>query len=343
MMNKKVLFGSIAVIFLITSYFIFFQQRKVLSGVVTGLYGQENYVLSQDEKLPLKVGDPIYLGQTVVTGKNSSVEIVCDRDDAKKRSTTINIFQNSHFTINKSFLSSEKEFNARLIIGWLKVNIDNLFQTDGFEIETPNAVIGVRGTKFYMQAARDIEKPVSTAHVIESTGSHKVTAKHLGYGQKDERIIPVGQSAVITDDKIILRPINFSLLPKVPVYHRTIPKKELEQEKGSTKKTNKEMEFIEIPPEPMGWKTPSDPAKRTACHELYDRLAEKKDDCSIFQAAELMQAMLSHKPPYYTLTQCRAWHEDVIQKGRITKSCDSLCGYTVNDCKKKLPGWVVPR
>ena len=324
-MNKKVIFGSVIVLFLIISYFIFFQQRKVLSGVVTGLHGVENYILSQDEKLPLKVGDPIYLGQTIITGKNSSVEIVCDQDDSKKRATTINVLQNSQFTIHKSFSSSEKEFNARLIIGWLKVTIDNLFQTDGFEIETPNAVIGVRGTKFYMQTAMENGKQVSTAHVIEVTGSHKVTAKHLGYGQKDERIIPAGQSAVITDDKIILRSINYLLLPKVPVYNRT-----------ATKKESDELDLIVLPPQPFGWQTPSDPAKRSACDDLYDLLRKKSDDCSNFQADELTQAMLGHKAPYYTLAQCRAWHEDIIKKGRITKSCDSLCGYAAHDCRKKL-------
>lgn len=114
-------------------------------GLLVIVKGQVQIAKSKAQPVVAKVGGKIFPQDTVITGKDSRAKIVMnDRN-------IINVLPETRLRID-SYISNLKEKNVRLslIEGKVRTNVEQKYDdTDNrFEIKTPSAVAGVRGTQF---------------------------------------------------------------------------------------------------------------------------------------------------------------------------------------------------
>lgn len=114
-------------------------------GLLMIVKGQVQIIKLNASPVSAKVGAKVYQQDTIVTGKDSRAKIVMsDRN-------IINVLPETRLRIDQ-YISNVKEKNVRLslIEGKVRSNVEQ--QYDGsenkFEIKTPSAVAGVRGTQF---------------------------------------------------------------------------------------------------------------------------------------------------------------------------------------------------
>lgn len=100
----------------------------------------------------------LFSGDTVKTGSNSSAEIAFD----EKNMNIVKISPQSHVVI-KLFKNEKIE----LLDGTLFSSIKNLPEGSNFEVRTPMATCGVRGTEFMV--SNDKEKTLTTLSVLQNT------------------------------------------------------------------------------------------------------------------------------------------------------------------------------
>ena len=220
MNNKLILFLScICLVLILVGFFFFFKsQKNEVQGFVSGIFGEENYVVMGDKKEKLKLNDPIQIEDTVITGASSSLEITFDVKDEKGRTTLINLYENSELKIQKTFLKSKNGFQVQLLLGYIKVIAKNLLQTDEFKVSTPNATIGVRGTKFYSQYVS--ESQTTNLHVVEVSEKREVV---IAPEKQVETIVPVMTTATVVKMQAPeLKPLDTSILPEDPIYIRDL-------------------------------------------------------------------------------------------------------------------------
>ncbi|MBI3018533.1 MAG: hypothetical protein HYY61_01370 [Deltaproteobacteria bacterium] len=215
-MKKKLLFGSIlgGVVLGLLFFWAFLQKESLPSpGIVTGIYGTKIFL----KNTPLKLGDQIRLGQKIITGENSSVELTFDSQDSKSRKTVINIYENSEFIVESTFLTPQNKFLAKLIKGYIKSVIQNLLPEDTHKIISPNAITGVRGTRYYIQFLP--EEETTKVHVLDVSSQRKVTAAVKG--QPEVEVPPQKTAVIIKNQAPILKDLDPSELPKEPPYQRS--------------------------------------------------------------------------------------------------------------------------
>ena len=212
--------------------FLFKSQKKEVQGLVSGVFGAENYVVSSGEKSKLKLNDPIQVEDTIITGPSSSLEITFDVKDEKGRTTLINIYENSELKIQDTFLKSQNKFKIHLLFGYIKVLAKNLLQTDEFKVTTPNAIVGVRGTKFYSQYVK--ESQTTNLHVLEVSEKKDVV---IAPEKQAETIVPPMTTATVVQEQApVLKPLDTSILPEDPIYIRDLEDLKALLMKGQTPK-----------------------------------------------------------------------------------------------------------
>jgi len=113
-------------------------------GKVTDVQGNlvaQNIEMGQRE---LKMGEAVYLGDTLISDDTARAQI----DFTDK--TTLLLIPNSSFTISDYSTSGTRRFLAKLQQGGIRVSTGLIAKKkpENFEIETPDATIGVRGTTF---------------------------------------------------------------------------------------------------------------------------------------------------------------------------------------------------
>jgi hypothetical protein len=93
-------------------------------------------------------GAVLHEGDVVRTGADGRVEI------SLPGGSTLRLGQNAAFEL-RELAPERKRFRARLWIGSLWAKVHKLLHDEAFQIETDNAVAGVRGTEFLVEAGAE--------------------------------------------------------------------------------------------------------------------------------------------------------------------------------------------
>lgn len=114
-------------------------------GLMMIVKGQVQVAKSKATPVGAKVGSKVYPQDTIITGKDSRAKIVMsDRN-------IINVLPETKLRIDE-YISELKEKNVRLSLfeGKVRTNVEQKYDNseNRFEIKTPSAVVGVRGTQF---------------------------------------------------------------------------------------------------------------------------------------------------------------------------------------------------
>ena len=133
-------------------------------GSITSLEG-EVYLYHKGEKgevlqeVRAVLGDAIYLYDHILTEKLSRVQILFDDE------SLLNLAEETYIQITEHVYSPEKNRRSsifRLMVGKVRAIVGRYFAGagSGFAVNTPTAIIGVRGTHFVVDATRTDETTV---------------------------------------------------------------------------------------------------------------------------------------------------------------------------------------
>jgi hypothetical protein len=133
-------------------------------GSITALEG-EVYLYHKGEKgdtlqeVRAMLGDAIYLYDHILTEKLSRVQILFDDE------SLLNLAEETYIQITEHVYSPEKNRRSsifRLMVGKVRAIVGRYFAGagSGFVVNTPTAIIGVRGTHFVVDATRTDETTV---------------------------------------------------------------------------------------------------------------------------------------------------------------------------------------
>jgi FecR protein len=111
---------------------------SIVEGTVTVQRGS-------DGARPLVQGTPLQEGDLIQTGADSHLEI------SMNSGTTLRVGENAKLELRLA-PAAGKAFTARLWLGALWAKVHKLLQDESFQVETENAVAGVRGTEFVVEA-----------------------------------------------------------------------------------------------------------------------------------------------------------------------------------------------
>lgn len=128
--------------------------------------------------LPAQVDMPVYFGDTIRSGADGEGEIVLSDDSLLK------INPNTQLAINTIISPVEKKNSVLLFFGriWNKIS-GKALQRKSFEVQTPTAVCGVRGTEFTTAAYEDgtMLVQVGSGHVqIDNDTSNTTLSANQG-------------------------------------------------------------------------------------------------------------------------------------------------------------------
>lgn len=144
-----------------------------LQGLFMVVKGDVKMAVGDGQPLAVKVGTKINVGDTVVTGEDSRAKIVMsDRN-------VINISPNTKLVIEEYTNDGRtKNVKLSLLSGKIRNNVEQKYdaKTNKFEVRTPTAVAGVRGTQFI------------TSYDIKSKQTEVITL----FGQVELRTINAG-------------------------------------------------------------------------------------------------------------------------------------------------------
>lgn len=118
---------------------------KETYGLLVIVKGQVQIAKIKTQPISAKVGSKVYPQDTIITGKDSRAKIVMsDRN-------IINVLPDTRLRIDQ-YINDSKEKNVRLSLfeGKVRTNVEQTYDNteNKFEIKTPSAVVGVRGTQF---------------------------------------------------------------------------------------------------------------------------------------------------------------------------------------------------
>ncbi len=170
------------------------EAKKILKAKVTLVMGNA-YVLREDNpaKVALKMGDILKPSDVIITGKKGSVNIIIANVGVLK------IKQNSNVSL-KDLLVQEEGANARLKVtaGRVILGLKKLQKKSSFEVETPTAVAGVRGTTFMVSVKE--EESHAFPYFVNVSKKKKLVTKIAVLTGKVELINPENknQSYMIT-------------------------------------------------------------------------------------------------------------------------------------------------
>ncbi|MBW1715560.1 MAG: FecR domain-containing protein [Deltaproteobacteria bacterium] len=141
---------------------------------------------------PVELSMPVYFGDHIRTWENSRVTItLVDR-------SSLEIHSNTHIALNTIVSPVEKKNSVLLFFGriWNKVR-KTIVQMKGYEVQTPTAVLGVRGTEFDIASYED-------GTMIIRVDSGKVTVD----SETDQRTLCSNQGTQLSFDakKIVVEP-----------------------------------------------------------------------------------------------------------------------------------------
>jgi hypothetical protein len=102
------------------------------------------------EPAPVSVGSVVYEKDVIYTSDASRLEL------KMKDGSVLRVGPSSKLELKSAyFADGEKKFSAKLFFGKVWSKVSGLVGTSTFEVETDNAVAGVRGTTFRVDASSD--------------------------------------------------------------------------------------------------------------------------------------------------------------------------------------------
>lgn len=163
-----------------------------------------------------KVGSTLFIGDTVISGKDSRAKI------AMQDRNIITVLPNSKLVIEE-YKSNEKDKNVKLSLleGKVRNDVKEKYDNDKnkFQIRTPTAVAGVRGTKFITS----YQTETKVTEVITLKGEVVVTKYELNKNTVLGTVtVQQGEKATFKDD---------AMAPAEPV---SVPKTELREADTAT-------------------------------------------------------------------------------------------------------------
>ncbi|MBU1076408.1 MAG: FecR domain-containing protein [Spirochaetes bacterium] len=131
------------------------------------------YILRGDTpgKVEVKIDTQILPDDVIITGKNSSVNIVVAKRGVLK-------IQESSSVAFKELINIDDENNRsklKVTLGKMVLSLQKLKKESAFEVETPTAVAGVRGTSFMVEVER--EEKSAFPFFAKVTKDEKTTTK----------------------------------------------------------------------------------------------------------------------------------------------------------------------
>jgi hypothetical protein len=140
------------------------------------------------DKKALAVGSSVFENDTVETGAGTKIEL------KMKEGSVVRLGPSSSLLLKKAYFGSngEKSFSAKLLFGRVWSKVSGLVGGDSkFEVETDNAVAGVRGTTFRVDARKDksvLVRVYAGAVAMNGAGltqkEHSTTGRHQISGPK---------------------------------------------------------------------------------------------------------------------------------------------------------------
>jgi len=159
-------------------------------GLFMVVKGSVKTISKDNLETPAKVGAKVFAGDTVITDTDSRAKIVMsDRN-------VINISPNTKMKIEE-YINEAKNKNVKisLLEGKIRNNVEQKYDNDKnkFEVKTPNAVAGVRGTQFitsYYEANKTTEVITLNGQVefrsLTNAGIPSATAISVKKGERSE-------------------------------------------------------------------------------------------------------------------------------------------------------------
>jgi hypothetical protein len=189
-------------------------------GLLMIVKGQVQIVKQKTAPVNAKVGGKVFPQDTIVTGKDSRAKIVMhDRN-------IINVLPETKLRIDQ-YISNLKEKNVRLSLleGKVRANVEQKYDDDEnkFEIRTPSAVAGVRGTQFMTSYKRSTNMTGITTFRGEvsfrglDTKSNKMS---------DPVLVKKGESSENVDGKAPGTPVKLNPVELKKVEGESVVKKE---------------------------------------------------------------------------------------------------------------------
>ncbi|MBE7413421.1 MAG: FecR domain-containing protein [Leptospiraceae bacterium] len=191
--NMAIGLGAAAMIAIAVKYSWFQNEGKpqqVFSAKVTFLTG-EVYLKSSATKdfVKLENGSEIYENQTIITKGQSKVDIWLSVG------TSIRIKENSEVVLKKLIQGEDNTAELYTEKGKLFAHVHKNQKKSNFQIVSPTAIAGVRGTKFYFES--DMNKSGNTVKVGVQEG--RVA---LSIVQNQVKVEPVGEQVIEPGQKI---------------------------------------------------------------------------------------------------------------------------------------------
>ncbi|MBN2059569.1 MAG: FecR domain-containing protein [Deltaproteobacteria bacterium] len=178
------------------------------SNIITAITGEVDVTRPGEEARPVNMGDEIFVGDIIRTKSSSKVEIRFS-DGSIMRLAESSRVEIREFSVGPSGGSAVFKLFRGKVQSIVKMLADRAFgidKADRYEIETPTAIVGVRGTNFF------------TYYIGGISGSAFKEGAGYGYSlnRPDEIInINAGQLMVVTSPDVapLLRPVtDFEML-----------------------------------------------------------------------------------------------------------------------------------
>lgn len=123
-------------------------KKHVDFGYITFYYGNSD-ILSSGEQMKPKLKMLLSSGDVITTSKSSRIDVQLENYGL------IRINQNSKIELNKILGQANQKVNVKMESGQMLCKLKKLDKENEFNIETPTAVAGVRGTTFLVQSQED--------------------------------------------------------------------------------------------------------------------------------------------------------------------------------------------
>ena len=132
---------------LISIFLIILFTLKVMAadyGKINFIVGQVTIIRASGDSVPAQLNSKIYANDKIITGDTGTVQIVL------RGEINIRIAKKSEFVLQQEKIDAAKKKKTllKLTFGKIWVSIKKLKKGDGLNVETPTAVVGVRGTIF---------------------------------------------------------------------------------------------------------------------------------------------------------------------------------------------------
>ena len=147
------------------------------------------------EAYALQSGSPIFAGDTLITEKNSRVTMEM-RD---KSAVTLTAY--SKLVIDRSLYNPDtgsRDTKLQLLLGRLRTVVSKMTGDSSYEVRTPTAVAGARGTDFALAVGPAPHKP-SVLMTVLVTGGGSSTVELSGAGGSSSLVGPESVTGAVAD------------------------------------------------------------------------------------------------------------------------------------------------